>query len=67
MLVDQQGSLGSDEAGRFRAKMGIDWKLKPIDLHAPIVKRHNALVRRVLHNIEGRTTLEALSETDEIK
>ena len=65
LLVDQEGSLGSDEAGRYLTKMGMDPKPKPTDLHATTVERQNALVRALLHNIEGQTTPEGLAATDE--
>ena len=62
--MDQQGSLGSDDAGQFLAKCAVDRKPKPADLHATMVERHNGLIRQLLHNIEGQTTLEGLPVTD---
>ena len=47
------------------AKMGIDGKPKPTDLHATMVERHNAPARTLLHNVEGQTTLEGLAATNE--
>ena len=64
-IVDQYGSLGSDDAEQFLAKYAVDRKPKPTDLHATMVERHNGLIRQLLHNIEGQSALEGLPVTDE--
>ena len=63
--MDQEGSLGSYDAGQFLAKYAVDRKPKPTDLHATMVERHNGLIRQLLHNIEGLHILEGLPVTDE--
>ena len=65
LIVDQEGSFGSDDAGQYLAKSAVDRKPKPPDLHATMVERHNGLVRQLLHNIEGQSTLEGPPVTDE--
>ena len=44
LIVDQEGSLGSYDAGQFLAKHAVDRKPKPTDLHAIMVERHNGLI-----------------------
>ena len=63
-IVDQEGSLGSDDAGQLLATYAVDRKPKPTDLHATMVERHHGLIRHLLHNIEGQSTLEGLPVTD---
>ena len=65
LIVDREGSLGSDDAGQFLATYAVDRKPKPADPHATMVKRHNGLIRQLLLNLEGQSTLEGLPVTDE--
>ena len=65
LLVYQEGGFAGDDAGQFLERNNVDRKTKPTDLHASMVERHNALVRTLLHTIEGQTTLEGLPSTDE--
>ena len=44
---------------------GVHRQQKPTDMHAAMVERHNALVRKLLHSIDGQTSLEGLPVADQ--
>ena len=64
-LVYQDGGFAGDDAGRLLERNNLDRKTKPTYLHASMVERHNFLIRKLLHIIEGQTTLEGLPTTNE--
>ena len=64
-LVDQEGSLGSDDTGQVLAKYAVDEKPEATDLHATMVETHHDRKPKLLHSIEGQSTLEDLPVTDE--
>ena len=64
-LVYQDGGFAGDDAGRLLERNNVDRKTEPTDLHASMVERHNVLIRKLLHTIEGQTILEGLPTTNE--
>ena len=65
ILADQEGALISDEAGIFLGKHDVQLRTKPTELHATMIERHNALLRRLLHIIDDQVEAEGLHITDE--
>ena len=65
LIVDQEGGFDSYDAGIFLERCGVHRQQKPTDMHAAMVERHNALVRKLLHSIDSQTTLEGLPVTDQ--
>ena len=64
-LVYQDGGFAGDDAGRLLERNNVDRKTEPTDLLASMVERHNVLIRKLLHTIEGQTILEGLPTTNE--
>ena len=63
--ADQEGALISDEAGIFLGKHNVELRTKPTELHATMIERHNALLRKLLHIIDEQAEDEGLHIPDE--
>ena len=66
LIVDPKGGFNSYDAGTFLERCGVHGQQKLTDMHAARVERHNALVRKLLHAIDGQTSLEGLPVTDQV-
>jgi hypothetical protein len=59
LISDQEGGL-NEYAGAILEQLGIKLELKAKGQHAPMVERHNELLRRQLHLIDSQATSDGL-------
>ena len=65
MIVDQEGGLGSDEAGLFLERHDVQRRAKATDMHASMVERHHQLVRNLLNLIQDQCAEEGIPASKE--